>query len=146
MSESTFNRWLTFYQTFGYKGLERSSFKERVHDLKQRHHKKISEKLEEVIVKTKTDNPSFGLRKVKNFLNRFEGLKVSTGAISRVLKEENIPLVEVVKKQKRSSDRVRSFERATAMQLWQTDITSFVLARNGTRDIVTGKQIGRAHV
>lgn len=137
VSESTLNRWHSIYQALGYKGLERTTFKERLQELKQRHHKKISEQLEKVIVKTKTDNPTFGLRKVKNFLNRFEGLKVSTGAISRVLKEENIPLVEVVSKQKRSSDRVRIFERATAMQLWQTDITSFVLARNGTRVYLT---------
>jgi len=137
VSEVTLGRWHSLYQKHGPKGLEGSVFQDTFRKYKARHHKKISEKLEEVIIKTKTSNPTFGLRKVKNFLNRFEGLKVSTGAISRVLKEENIPLVEVVRKQKRSSDRVRSFERAIAMQLWQTDITSFVLARNGTRVYLT---------
>lgn len=137
VSEVTLGRWHSLYQKHGPKGLEGNIFQDTFRKYKARHHKKISEKLEEVIIKTKISNPSFGLRKVKNFLNRFEGLKVSTGAIGRVLKEENIPLVEVVKKRKRSSDRVRSFERATAMQLWQTDITSFVLARNGTRVYLT---------
>lgn len=137
VSEVTLGRWHSLYQKHGPKGLEGSVFQDTFRKYKVRHHKKISEMLEEVIVKTKVDNPTFGLRKVKDFLNRFEGLKVSTGAISRVLKEENIPLNEVVKKQKRSSDRIRSFERATAMQLWQTDITSFVLARNGTRVYLT---------
>ena len=137
LSEVTLGRWNSLYQKHGPKGLEGSIFQDTFRKYKLRHHKKISEKLEEIIIKTKTKNPTFGLRKVKNFLNRFEGLKVSTGAISRVLKEENIPLIEVVKKQRRSSDRVRSFERATAMQLWQTDITSFVLARNGTRVYLT---------
>lgn len=137
IAEVTLGRWHSLYKKHGPKGLEGSIFQDTFRKYKARHHKKISEKLEEVIIKTKTKNPTFGLRKVKNFLNRFEGLKVSTGAISRVLKEENIPLIEVVKKQRRSSDRVRSFERATAMQLWQTDITSFVLARNGTRVYLT---------
>lgn len=137
IAEVTLGRWHSLYQKHGPKGLEGSIFQDTFRKYKARHHKKISEKLEEVIIKTKTTNPTFGLRKVKNFLNRFEGLKVSTGAISRVLKEEKIPLVEVVKKQRRSSDRVRSFERATAMQLWQTDITSYVLARNGTRVYLT---------
>lgn len=137
VSPASLGRWVSIYKNLGPKGLENSTLRQQVLEIKERHHKKISEKLEEVIVKTKKNNPTFGLRKVKNFLNRFEGLKVSTGAISRVLKEENIPLIEVVKKQRRSSDRVRSFERATAMQLWQTDITSFVLARNGTRVYLT---------
>lgn len=137
VSEVTLGRWHSLFQKHGPKGLEGHIFQDKFREYKRRHHKKISEKLEEIIIKTKTGNPDFGLRKVKNFLNRFEGLKVSTGAISRVLKEENIPLIEVVKKQRRSSERVRSFERATAMQLWQTDITSFVLARNGTRVYLT---------
>lgn len=137
VSEVTLGRWHSLFQKHGPKGLEGHIFQDKFRDYKKRHHKKISTKLEEIIIKTKISNPNFGLRKVKNFLNRFEGLKVSTGAISRVLKDENIPLIEVVKKQRRSSERVRSFERATAMQLWQTDITSFVLARNGTRVYLT---------
>lgn len=137
VSEVTLGRWHSLYQKHGPKGLEGNIFQDTFRKYKERHHKMISDKLENIIVKTKLQNPTFGLRKVKNFLNRFEGLKVSTGAISRVLKDENIPLIEVIKKQKRSSDRVRSFERATAMQLWQTDITSFVLARNGTRVYLT---------
>lgn len=105
VSEVTLGRWHSLYQKHGPKGLEGNIFQDTFRKYKARHHKKISEKLEEVIIKTKISNPSFGLRKVKNFLNRFEGLKVSTGAIGRVLKEENIPLVEVVKKRKRSSDQ-----------------------------------------
>lgn len=137
VSEITLNRWNSLYKKYGAKGLEGSIFQDTFRKYKERHHKRISAKLEQEIIKTKTENPMFGLRKVKNFLNRFEGLKVSTGAIARVLKDENIPLVEVTKKRTRSSDRIRRFERAKSMQLWQTDITSYVLARNGTRVYLT---------
>ena len=40
-------------------------------------------------------------------------------------------------KRKRSSDKVRRFERASAMQLWQSDITSFVLTRHSQRVYLT---------
>lgn len=137
LSEVTIGRWHSLYQKYGPQGLEGHIFQDTFRKYKVRHHKRISEKLESAIVNTKVKNPDFGLRKVKNFLNRFEGLKVSTGAIRRVLVDEKIPLVETVPKKKRSSDQIRHFERARPMQLWQTDITSFVLARNGTRVYLT---------
>lgn len=137
VSEVTLGRWNSLYNKHGAKGLEGSIFQDTFRKYKERHHKRISAKLEQEIIKTKLENPKFGLRSVKNFLSRFEGLKVSTGAISRVLKDENIPLVEVQKKRTRSSDKIRRFERARPMQLWQTDITSYVLARSGTRVYLT---------
>ena len=137
VAEVTLGRWNSLYEKYGPKGLEGSIFQDTFRKYKARHHKRISETLQKEIIKTKLENPMFGLRKVRDFLHRFEGLKVSTGTIRKTLVDENIPLVEVVKKRKRSSDKIRTFERAKPMQLWQTDITSYVLARNSQRVYLT---------
>ena len=137
VAEVTIGRWNSLYEKYGPKGLEGSIFQDTFRKYKERHHKRISETLQKEIIKTKLDNPMFGLRKVRDFLHRFEGLKVSTGTIRKTLVEEKIPLVEVVKKRRRSSDKIRTFERARPMQLWQTDITSYVLARHSQRVYLT---------
>ncbi|MEA9358655.1 IS3 family transposase [Bacteriovorax sp. PP10] len=137
VAEVTLGRWNSLYEKYGPKGLEGSIFQDTFRKYKERHHKRISEALQKEIIKTKLDNPTFGLRKVKDFLHRFDGLKVSTGTIRKTLVEENIPLIKVVKKRRRSSDKIRRFERARAMQLWQTDITSYVLARHSQRVYLT---------
>ena len=137
VAEVTLGRWNSLYEKYGPKGLEGSIFQDTFRKYKARHHKRISETLQQEIIKTKLENPMFGLRKVRDFLHRFEGLKVSTGTIRKTLVEEKIPLVEIVKKRRRSSDRIRTFERAKPMQLWQTDITSYVLARHSQRAYLT---------
>ena len=137
VAEVTLGRWNSLYEKYGPKGLEGSIFQDTFRKYKERHHKRISESLQKEIIKTKLDNPTFGLKKVKDFLHRFDGLKVSTGTIRKTLVEENIPLIKITKKRRRSSDKVRRFERARAMQLWQTDITSYVLARHSQRAYLT---------
>jgi transposase InsO family protein/transposase-like protein len=134
VSEVSLSRWHSQYQKHGPKGLDGAIFNETHAKYKKKPGPKgISQELKKIITETKIANPIFGLRKVKNFLHRFNGLKVSTGAIRKTLTEENIPPNEVVKKKKRSSDKIRRFERARPMQLWQTDITSFVLTRHSQR-------------
>lgn len=137
VAEVTLGRWNSLYEKYGPKGLEGSIFQDTFRKYKARHHKQISETLQKEIIRTKLENPMFGLRKVKDFLHRFEGLKVSTGTIRKTLVEEDIPLVEIEKKKRRSSDKIRHFERARPMQLWQTDITSYVLARHSQRVYLT---------
>ena len=137
VAEVTLGRWNSLYEKYGPKGLEGSIFQDTFRKYKARHHKRISETLQKEIIKTKLENPMFGLRKVRDFLQRFEGLKVATGTIRKTLIEEKIPLVEVVKKRRRSLDKIRTFERARPMQLWQTDITSYVLARHSQRVYLT---------
>ena len=137
VAEVTLGRWNSLYEKYGPKGLEGSIFQDTFRKYKERHHKRISETLQKEIIKTKLENPAFGLRKVKDFLQRFDGLKVSTGTIRKTLVEEKIPLIKIVKKRKRSSDKIRHFERARPMQLWQTDITSYVLTRHSQRVYLT---------
>jgi len=86
----------------------------------------------ERIVKTKQRFPAFGLRKVRDFLHRFDGLKVSASGVRRTLDaagmREPVPV-----RRKRKIPSVRSFERAKPGELWQTDITSFLLTRHSQR-------------
>ena len=130
-SNKTMSNWLTQYKKGGMRGLEGSSF--RGEDSKKRGRKEISPQLKNQIVETKKENTYFGLRKIRDFLRRFRGVEVSTKTISKTLKAEEIPLLPKIKKRTRSSDKIRHFERAQPMQLWQTDITSYVLTRQSQR-------------
>lgn len=130
----TISKWIKIYQATGPKGLEETTFKE---DPKKRGRESISERLKEEIRKVKVSNLDFGLKKVKDHLARFKGIKVSPGTIRKTLIESEIPLVKVTKKRRRSADKIRYFERAKPMQLWQSDITSYVLARQGKRVYLT---------
>ena len=134
VSPATLNTWLKQYKAHGPKGLEASSFKENA---LRRGVKGISEKFKETIVQTKLENPGFGIRKVRDFLVRFRGVKVSTGTINKTLKNKNIKTELVPRKRKRRSEEPRRFERARPMQLWQSDITSFNLPRSGQKVYLT---------
>jgi len=89
------------------------------------------------IVKVKRRFPDFGLRKVRDFLQRFAGLRVSTGTVRAVVQEEQLPAAAVPKRRRRRKPRVRRFERARPNALWQSDITSLWLARPARRIYLT---------
>ena len=84
------------------------------------------------IVRTKRRFPDFGLRRVRDFLARFHGVRVSAGSVRRTLDEAGIERLPAPKR-RRKSRQPRFFERARPGELWQSDITSFVLPRHGTR-------------
>ena len=84
------------------------------------------------IVRTKRRFPDFGLRRVRDFLARFHGMRVSAGSVRRTLDEAGIDPLPAPKR-RRKSRQPRFFERARPGELWQSDITSFVLPRHGTR-------------
>lgn len=99
--------------------------------------RKIAPKVLEEIVKLKSSDPKAGLKYIQQVLARFKGVKVSTGSIKKTLVKAELPLVEKTKKRRRSADKVRFFERAKAMQLWQSDITSYMLTRHSQRVYLT---------
>jgi transposase InsO family protein/transposase-like protein len=88
--------------------------------------------LQSEIVRTKRRFPFFGLKKVRDFLKRFAGQSVSTGSVRKVLAAEGLH-ARPVEHRRRKRPLVRRFERSKPGELWQTDITSFVLARSGVR-------------
>jgi transposase-like protein len=89
------------------------------------------------ILRIKQRFPLFGLRKVRDYLLRFVGVRVSASQVRSTLAEAGIPPIPLVRKRHRSADQVRRFERARPGELWQSDITSFLLARHSQRVYLT---------
>ena len=83
----------------------------------------LAEAVKAQIVDVRRRFPAFGLRKVRDFLRRFGGLKVSTGSVRKTLAQAQLPREAPVRRKRRAPPKVKSFERARAGELWQTDIT-----------------------
>jgi transposase InsO family protein len=88
--------------------------------------------LQAEVVRTKLSFPSFGLKKVRDFLARFHGRRVSTGSVRKILRSEGLHALPSKPRRKKRA-LVRRFERSKPGELWQTDITSFVLTRSSVR-------------
>lgn len=134
VSKSSIARWVRIYKDKGPSALENPCLGASA---KKRGPKGIRKEIKEEIVAAKKQNPTFGLRRVGSFLKRFRGVKVSPGTINKTLKEENLTTPPPKKRRKRSPEKVQRFERAKAMQLWQTDITYFNLTRHQNRCYLT---------
>jgi transposase InsO family protein len=94
--------------------------------------------VQEEIVETKKRFPWFGLRTLRDFLFRFRGMKVSPGGVGATLDRAGVPRQERSKSRvRRKKEQPRRFERAHPMDLWQSDITSFNLARQSRRVYLT---------
>ena len=130
MSPWTLRDWVYRYRAEGPKGLEpRKSGPKTGNGRLPR----TSAPVREEIARTKRRFPEFGLKKVRDFLRRFQGIDVSTKTVARTLDEHGIERDQPLRKQRRKTPRPRRFERARPGELWQSDITSFVLSRPGTR-------------
>ena len=118
VSPMTISTWLRKHAKDGPKGLERLA----EGPPKRRGKKPLAAALKAEIVAAKQRYPSFGLKKLKSWLWRFVGVKVSRSSVKRVvdgagLKREPAP------KRRRKAKPVRRFERSRPGELWQTDIT-----------------------
>jgi transposase InsO family protein len=80
----------------------------------------------------KRRHPEWGVDRLHDVLWRSEGYQPSSGAIRRVLVEAGYT-IETVVRTEHAEPRPRSFERARANQLWQTDLFTFTLKREGRR-------------
>jgi transposase InsO family protein len=130
VSPWTMRTWVTRYRAEGPKGLEpRPRGRPKgsggfVH--------RVPEPVREEIARTKRRFPDFGLKKVRDYLRRFQGVAVSTGTVSRTLEEHAVER-PVPRKKRRKPGHPRPFVRSHPRELWQTDITTFVLPREGRR-------------
>jgi transposase InsO family protein len=126
VSESALGNWIDRYKEGGPQALEtkRSGGRPRRPGMR------------EEIAEVQRKYPDFGLRKVKDFLFRFHGVKVSTGSVRNTLREKGLNS-RGTRKRRRKVQPPRRFERAKAGDLWQTDITSFVLPRRSQRIYLT---------
>ena len=134
-SVSSLDNWARRYAALGPKGLEpRPRGKCGPRPAARR----VPEAVRAEIVAVQHEHPSFGLRKIRDFLARFREAQVSAGTVRNVLSEHGIaPKPSPARRPRPRVKPPRRFERARAGQLWQTDITSYVLARSGRRVYLT---------
>jgi len=131
LSPWTLRTWVVRYEREGPQGLEpRKRGRPRGSGPKQA---TVSAAAREEIARTKTRFPEFGLKKVRDFLKRFQGIAVSTGTVRAELDRRGIERERAPKKRPKKRHAPRRFERARPGELWQSDITSFVLTRHSTR-------------
>jgi transposase InsO family protein len=79
----------------------------------------------------KQAHPDWGCERISDMLVRGPALPASPNAVARVLRESGYELHE--QPTRPHPDHVRSFERATSNQLWQTDLFTFILKRQNRR-------------
>ena len=131
LSPETLRKWLRRYEEDGPQGLENRKRKPRGRP------RTIPEAVREEIAETKRRHPRFGMRKVRDWLRRFRGIRVSAGTVQKTLRERDLADGPDRPKPKRKHKPPRRFERARPMQLWQSDITSFLLTRHSQRVYLT---------
>jgi len=92
---------------------------------------RLDEVTKRAVLLMKSQHPEWGVDRISALLARGPALAASPGAVLRVLEEngyqvEHHPTAP-------HPDHVRSFERATPNQLWQSDLFTFVLKRQNQR-------------
>jgi transposase InsO family protein len=133
LSASTLRDWVDRYERLGSDGLMNKAHRKD----DGRCGTKIPEAVQSEIINLKKKETGFGIKKISQWLYRFKGVKVSKGSVRKTVVNAGLPLAKKAKKKKRSSDKVRRFERARPMQLWQSDITQFTLGQHWMRVYLT---------
>ncbi len=128
LSQWTLADWLERYRDEGPKGLE-TRLRGRKPGEPAPFARTVPDGVRAEIARTKLRFPTLGLRGIRDFVKRFQGIFVSHGTVARVLDEQKIERAAPQTKAKRRRALPRRFERAVANDLWQTDITSFVIGR-----------------
>jgi transposase InsO family protein len=134
LSIKTLSGWLVREQREGSKGL---ATRKRGRPKGSLNRTGVSPAVSAAIVATKARFPDFGLKRVAQYLLRFGGVKVAPATVRRTLARAGVKPAPPIRRPRRARPLPRRFERARANQLWQTDITSFVLPRPGARVYLT---------
>jgi transposase InsO family protein len=129
VSRQSVHAWLVRYRQEGIAGLEERSH--RVH-----HHPwRIPGEAEELICELRRGHPKWGPRRLVFEMGRRDH-RVTRSSVYRTLVRNG--LVEPKSRRRRRKD-YRRWERGTAMELWQLDVTASAFLTNGTEvKIVTG--------
>jgi len=133
LSTKTLSVWKRRYAEEGPKGLESRKRGPKPGPRKSR----LPGAMQSAITQTKSRFPDFGLRRVRDFMARFLQLRVSTGGVRWVLREAGVAPVARAKRRHRRIEEPRRFERSRPGDLWQSDITSYRLARHDRRAYLT---------
>lgn len=92
---------------------------------------RLPEATQRAIVLMKAQHPEWGCDRIHDMLMRCEGYGASPGAILHVLREAGYVTEEVETMPR--EEAVQRFERARPNQLWQSDLFTFLLKREGRR-------------
>jgi transposase InsO family protein len=127
VSATTLCTWMRRYRQEGPQGLETRRARPR-----KRKSTLPSGVLAE-IARTKRRFPDFGMRRVRDWLARFKGIRISANTVQKALREEGLAGPPPRPKPKRKRQPPRRFERSRPGELWQSDITSFLFTRDSRR-------------
>ena len=122
VSKVTVTKWVAAFRKRGVKGLE----SKRAETNRSRWKKETPFKKKQVIA-LKKEHETWGTRRIRDVLARFEALGVSEHEVRKILHAEGLIQSPAPKAEREHPPR--RFERATPNQLWQSDIFTFRLRR-----------------
>jgi transposase len=129
VSRQSVHTWLVRYRQEGIAGLE-----DRSHQV-HHHPWRIPAEIEEAICELRRAHPKWGPRRLVFEVGR-RGCQVTRSSVYRTLVRNG--LIEP-KSRRRRRKEYRRWERSTAMELWQLDVTASAFLTGGTEvKIVTG--------
>ena len=134
-SPSSLVKWAKRYHAEGPKSLE-----DKPHPKGRRPHhpRRLPDMVRQAIIEIRQQHPDFGVNSVAQHLARFHGIEVSSSSVRNILLEAGIAMQPAPAKRRRPKSKLpRRFERAKPGEMWQSDITSFVLRRHGRRVYLT---------
>lgn len=110
ISPASLDKWSRKYRERGPRGLGPAPRKTRAPHTFAR---TIPEEIRQEVVLTKTQHPSWGMRRIRDFLLRFKSHKLSAGSVRNVLRESGVePEPAPRKRRKPRIKPPRRFERA----------------------------------
>jgi transposase InsO family protein len=129
VSRQSVHTWLVRYRREGIAGLE-----DRSHQV-HHHPWRIPAEIEELVCELRRGHPKWGPRRLVFEMGR-RGHQVTRSSVYRTLVRNG--LIEPQSRRRRRKD-YRRWERSTAMELWQLDVTASAFLTDGTEvKIVTG--------
>ena len=120
ISIGTLDRWVTLYRRFGEAALEDHASGPVPGQLK------LPAPVTQKVIELKKENPSFGAKRISQWLRRVFFLQASPETVRQRLHEAEL-IGPPQKAKRRNMTRPRFFERATPNQMWQSDIFTFRL-------------------
>jgi transposase InsO family protein len=93
---------------------------------------RLPEATRRAVLMLKESHPEYGEDRISALLGRDPALQASPGAVRRALAEAGWEPASAPRAEPHR-DQVRRFERARPNQLWQTDVFTFVMKRQGKR-------------
>jgi transposase InsO family protein len=125
----TLYAWRRRFEAFGPAGLDE---RKRGAPLGSR----VPEATKRAILMMKGQHEEWGCERIHDMLMRSSGFMASAGAVARVLREAGYE--SEARPTEPHPDKPREFERAKPNQLWQSDLFTFLLKREGRRLYLVG--------